>query len=133
MAMTDPIADLLTRIRNAQVARHETTVVPASRIKERICSILAEEGFIKSFQRVPQKPQDEIVVELKYLGKRSKGAIEGVQRESRPGRRVYVGAEEIPRVRHGLGIAIVSTSKGVLTDHNARKEHVGGELLCSVW
>lgn len=136
MAMTDPIADLLTRIRNAQLSRHDTVRVPASRIKETILEILKQEGFIASFERIPQKPQDELEVQLKYMSGRGgerQGAIEGLRRESTPGRRVYVGADDIPKVRQGLGVAIVSTSKGILADHHARKERVGGELLLTVW
>ncbi|MGM0574952.1 MAG: 30S ribosomal protein S8 [Myxococcota bacterium] len=132
MSMTDPIADLLTRIRNAQLARHPVLQVPASKIKEQIVRILKDEGFITDYQRVPNKPQDVLDIQLKY-GPDLQGAILGLQRESKPGRRVYVGADGIPRVRHGLGVAIVSTSHGVLPDHLARKKRVGGELLCTVW
>jgi small subunit ribosomal protein S8 len=132
MSMTDPIADLLTRIRNAQQAGHPFTEVPASRIKEHIVTILQQEGFIRGYERNAQAPQDVLKVELKY-GSDRRGAILGIQRESKPGCRVYVGAGEIPHVRRGLGVAIISTSKGVLADHKARREHVGGELLCTVW
>jgi small subunit ribosomal protein S8 len=132
MSMTDPIADLLTRIRNAQQASHATTVVPASRLKQQIVEILKSEGYISDFSRVEKSPQDELEIVLKY-GNDGAGVIGGLRRESKPGRRVYVGADEIPRVRSGLGVAIVSTSKGVLPDHQARESRVGGELLCSVW
>jgi len=132
MSMTDPIADLLTRIRNAQQASHATTVVPASRLKQQIVQILKSEGYISDFSRVEKSPQDELEIVLKY-GNDGAGVIGGLRRESKPGRRVYVGADEIPRVRSGLGVAIVSTSKGVLPDHQARESRVGGELLCSVW
>lgn len=132
MAMTDPIADLLTRIRNAQDAGHGRVNVPASRIKERIVQILQEEGYISGYQRLANKPQDALEIELKY-GSDRQGAILGIQRESKPGRRVYVAAKSIPRVRSGLGVAIVSTSKGLLADHVARAEKVGGEFICSVW
>ncbi len=132
MSMTDPIADLLTRIRNAQQARHEQMRIPASRIKYHILSILKEEGYIHDFRRVALRPQDDIEVDLKY-GQDRRGAIRGISRESKPGRRVYVRADAIPRVRNGLGVAIVSTSRGVLADHVARKERLGGELLCTVW
>ena len=132
MSMTDPVADLLTRIRNAQGARHDAVVVPASRLKEAVVKILVQEGFITGYQRVPQKPQDELSIDLKYGGD-GRGAILGIDRESTPGRRVYVKVEDIPRVRHGLGLAIMSTSKGVMADHNARKQRVGGEVLCTVW
>ena len=132
MAMTDPIADLLTRIRNAQVARHDTCQAPASKIKERICNILKEEGYILDFSRIAQAPQDVLEITLKY-GPNRRGAILGLKRESKPGRRVYVGANSIPKVRNGLGVAIVSTSKGLVPDHVARKQRVGGELICTVW
>jgi small subunit ribosomal protein S8 len=132
MSMTDPIADLLTRIRNAQQASHATTVVPASRLKQQIVEILKSEGYISDFSRVEKSPQDELEIVLKY-GHDGAGVIGGLRRESKPGRRVYVGADEIPRVRSGLGVAIVSTSIGVLPDHQARESRVGGELLCSVW
>lgn len=132
MSMTDPIADLLTRIRNAQQASHATTVVPASRLKQQIVEILKSEGYISDYTRVQKSPQDELEIVLKY-GNDGAGVIGGLRRESKPGRRVYVGADEIPRVRSGLGVAIVSTSKGVLPDHLARESRVGGELLCSVW
>jgi small subunit ribosomal protein S8 len=132
MSMTDPIADLLTRIRNAQQSRHDQCLVPASNIKERICAILKEEGYIVDFQRVPASPQDSIAIKLKY-GANQRGAIVGIKRESTPGRRIYVGADEIPRVRNGLGVAIVSTSRGVIPGHAAREKRVGGELLCTVW
>ena len=132
MSMTDPIADLLTRIRNAQQASHATTVVPASRLKQQIVEILKSGGYISDFSRVEKSPQDELEIVLKY-GNDGAGVIGGLRRESKPGRRVYVGADDIPRVRSGLGVAIVSTSKGVLPDHQARESRVGGELLCSVW
>ncbi|MCB9728035.1 MAG: 30S ribosomal protein S8 [Deltaproteobacteria bacterium] len=132
MSMTDPIADLLTRIRNAQLARHESLRVPASKIKQQIVEILKEEGFVADFRRAQKRPQDELEIDLKY-GPDRRGAIIGIRRESTPGRRVYVGADAIPRVRHGLGVAIISTSQGVLADHAARKKHVGGELLLTVW
>ena len=132
MSMTDPIADLLTRIRNAQQASHATTVVPASRLKQQIVEILKSEGYISDYTRVQKSPQDELEIVLKY-GNDGAGVIGGLRRESKPGRRVYVGADDIPRVRSGLGVAIVSTSKGVLPDHLARESRVGGELLCSVW
>ena len=132
MSMTDPIADLLTRIRNAQQASHATTMVPASRLKQQIVEILKSEGYISDFSRIEKSPQDELEIVLKY-GNDGEGVIGGLRRESTPGRRVYVGADTIPRVRSGLGVAIVSTSKGVLPDHLARESRVGGELLCSVW
>ena len=132
MAMTDPIADLLTRIRNGQQARHDKVSVPGSKIKARIVEILKDEGFIADFSVVERQPQSVIEVTLKY-GSDQRGAIVGIQRESKPGRRVYVGADAIPRIRNGLGVAILSTSKGLLPDHAARKRRIGGEFLCSIW
>lgn len=132
MSMTDPISDLLTRIRNAQQSSHSTCLAPASKVKERICSILKDEGYIVGYHRVAQKPQDSIEITLKY-GPDRRGAIVGIQRVSRPGQRVYVGADSIPKVRNGLGVAIVSTSKGLVADHVARRNRVGGELICTVW
>lgn len=132
MSMTDPISDLLTRIRNAQRARHAHVAVPASRIKKRITEILKDEGFIIDFAVVDRQPQNDLLITLKY-GHDHAGAIAGLQRESRPGRRVYVGAGEIPQVLDGLGLAILSTSKGVMPGYLARKENVGGEHLCSIW
>lgn len=132
MSMTDPIADLLTRIRNAQTAKHDTLRVPASRIKEAIVKILMQEGYVGGYVRVPESPQDILDIQLKY-GRDGQAAIEGIERESKPGRRVYVRAQEIPRVRYGLGVAIVSTSAGLMADHIARKKNMGGELLCTVW
>ncbi len=132
MSMTDPIADLLTRIRNAQLARHESLRLPASKIKQQIVEILKEEGFVTDYRRATKSPQDELEIDLKYSSDR-RGAIIGIKRESTPGRRVYVGADAIPRVRHGLGVAIISTSQGILADHVARKKRVGGELLLTVW
>lgn len=132
MAMTDPVADLLTRIRNAQTAGHESVSAPASRIKEAILKVLQSEGYIASFERREIQPQDELDIQLKY-GTDGDAAILGIQRESTPGRRVYVGAGTLPSVRHGLGVAIISTSRGVMAAHLARQEGVGGELLCTVW
>jgi len=132
MAMTDPVADLLTRIRNAQTANHEFVTAPASRFKEAILKVLVSEGYISGFERLPQKPQDELKVKLKYNSD-GNAAILGLQRESTPGRRVYVNSGTIPHVRHGLGVAIVSTSRGVMADHLAREAGVGGELICTVW
>lgn len=132
MQITDPIADMLTRIRNAGTAKHETVDVPASKMKKAIAEILANEGYIKSYQMVEDGTQGIIRITLKYLpGKVN--AIQGLRRVSKPGLRVYAGADELPKVLKGLGIAIVSTSKGVMTDHQARREHVGGEVLAFVW
>ncbi len=131
MQITDPIADMLTRIRNANNAKHETVDVPASKLKLAIAKILVEEGYIKSYQFVENGNQGVIKITLKYLGKEK--VITGLRRVSKPGLRVYVSSEELPKVLRGLGIAIISTSKGVMTDKNARKEHVGGEVLAFVW
>ena len=131
MHITDPIADMLTRIRNANSARHDTVDVPASNMKKSIAQILLDEGYIKSYQIVDDGTQGVIHITLKYTGKDK--VITGLRRVSKPGLRVYVGADELPRVLRGLGIAIVSTSKGVMTDKAARAAHVGGEVLAFVW
>ena len=131
MRITDPIADMLTRIRNASNAKHDTVDVPASNMKKSIAQILLDEGYIKSFQIVDDGTQGTIHIALKYNGKDK--VITGLRRVSKPGLRVYVGADELPRVLRGLGIAIVSTSKGVMTDKAARAAHVGGEVLAFVW
>ena len=131
MHITDPIADMLTRIRNAHSARHDTVDVPASNMKKSIAQILLDEGYIKSYQIVDDGTQGVIHITLKYNGKDK--VITGLRRVSKPGLRVYVGADELPRVLRGLGIAIVSTSKGVMTDKRARKENIGGEVLAFVW
>ena len=131
MHITDPIADMLTRIRNANNAKHETVDVPASNMKKSIAQILLDEGYIKSYQIVDDGTQGVIHITLKYNGKDK--VITGLRRVSKPGLRVYVGADELPRVLRGLGIAIVSTSKGVMTDKAARAAHVGGEVLAFVW
>ncbi len=131
MHITDPIADMLTRIRNANNARHETVDVPASNMKKSIAQILLDEGYIKSYQVKDDGVQGVIHITLKYNGKDK--VITGLRRVSKPGLRVYVGADELPRVLRGLGVAIVSTSKGVMTDKAARAAHVGGEVLAFVW
>jgi small subunit ribosomal protein S8 len=130
--MTDPIADLLTRIRNAQMAGHSAVTIPRSNLKLGIVGVLKSEGFIEGFVETPGRENGRIKVFLKY-GEDSKGVIRGIHRVSKPGRRVYVGKEEIPRVRNGLGVAILTTPRGVLTDHQARTAGVGGEVLCQVW
>ena len=132
MQITDPIADMLTRIRNAGTAKHETVDIPASKIKKAIAEILLEEGYIKGFQLIDDGTQGVIRVTLKYLQGKEK-AIQGLRRVSKPGLRVYAGADELPRVLRGLGVAIISTSKGVMTDKAARAAHVGGEVLAFVW
>lgn len=131
MHITDPIADMLTRIRNANAARHTTVDVPASKMKKSIAQILLDEGYIKNFQLIDDGTQGLIRITLKYNGKES--AISALRRVSKPGLRVYAGADELPYVLHGLGIAIVSTSKGVMTDKAARAAHVGGEVLAFIW
>jgi len=133
MQITDPIADMLTRIRNANNAKHDTVDVPASNMKKAIAQILLDEGYIKNFQIINDGTQGVIRVTLKYLQPGKEKALTGLRRVSKPGLRVYAGAEELPRVLHGLGIAIVSTSKGVMTDKKAREAHVGGEVLAFVW
>ncbi len=132
MHITDPIADMLTRIRNAGSARHETVDIPNSKMKKAIAEILLEEGYIKSFQLIDDGTQGIIRVTLKYLPGKEK-AIQGLRRVSKPGLRVYAGADELPQVLRGLGIAIISTSKGIMTDKKARAQHVGGEVLAFVW
>ena len=133
MHITDPVADMLTRIRNANSAKHDTVDVPASNMKKSIAQILLDEGYIKNFQIINDGTQGVIRITLKYLQPGKEKALTGLRRVSKPGLRVYAGAEELPRVLHGLGIAIVSTSKGVMTDKKAREAHVGGEVLAFVW
>ena len=132
MQITDPVADMLTRIRNANTAKHESVDVPASNLKKAIAQILLDEGYIKSFEVVEDGTQGIIRIQLKYLAGKEK-VISGLRRVSKPGLRVYAGADELPRVPKGLGIAIISTSKGVMTDKKARANHVGGEVLAFVW
>ena len=132
MQITDPVADMLTRIRNANTAKHESVDVPASNLKKAIAKILLDEGYIKSFEIVDDGTQGIIRIQLKYLAGKEK-VISGLRRVSKPGLRVYAGADELPRVLKGLGIAIISTSKGVMTDKAARANHVGGEVLAFVW
>ena len=132
MHITDPIADMLTRIRNANNAKHDSVDVPASNMKKAIAQILLEEGYIKNFQLIDDGTQGVIRITLKYGAGKEK-VISGLRRVSKPGLRVYAGADELPKVLRGLGIAIVSTSKGVMTDKKARQAHVGGEVLAFVW
>lgn len=132
MQITDPVADMLTRIRNANTAKHESVDVPASNLKKAIAKILLDEGYIKSYEVVEDGTQGVIRIQLKYLAGKEK-VISGLRRVSKPGLRVYAGADELPRVLRGLGVAIVSTSKGVMTDKAARAAHVGGEVLAFVW
>ncbi len=131
MQISDVIADMLTRIRNANNAKHETVDIPASNMKKAIADILLEEGYIKSYQVVEDGKQGIIKITLKYIGKQK--VIQGIRRVSKPGLRIYAGCEDMPKVMNGLGIAIVSTSKGVMTDKKARAAKVGGEILAFVW
>lgn len=132
MSMTDPISDLLTRIRNALMARHAIVNVPASRMKLEIVKILKDEGYVENFKIVEDAHQGKIAIDLKY-GHEGRRAITGLERVSKPGRRIYRGKDEIPDVLNGLGITILSTSKGVMTGKTCRDRGVGGEILCNVW
>ncbi|MCI6157270.1 MAG: 30S ribosomal protein S8 [Peptoniphilaceae bacterium] len=129
--MTDPIADMLTRIRNGNMKKHESVEVPASNMKKNLAQILLDEGYIKGFNVIEDNKQGMITIDLKYVD--DQRSISGIKRISKPGRRVYVHAHEVPSVLNGLGIAILSTSHGVMTDKQARKEGVGGEVICYVW
>ena len=133
MHVTEPSADMLTRIRNANNAKHDTVDVPASNMKKAIAQILLDEGYIKNYQLIDDGTQGIIRIALKYNQPNKEKVITGLRRVSKPGLRVYAGADELPRVIKGLGIAIVSTSKGVMTDKAARAAHVGGEVLAFVW
>jgi len=132
MSMTDPIADMLARIRNAATATHDEVVIPASKIKENIARILVEEGFVDSYEVVDGAPHSAIKLRLRYDEERE-SAIAGIRRVSKPGRRVYRPATDLPRVLGGLGVAIISTSRGVMTDKQARRARIGGEVLAYVW
>lgn len=132
MQITDPIADMLTRIRNANSAKHETVDVPASNMKKAIAEILNDEGYIKGYQIIEDGKQGVIRIALKY-GNNKEKVISGLKRVSKPGLRIYAGVEELPRVLKGLGIAIISTSKGIMTDKEARKQNIGGEVLAFIW
>ncbi|MBQ6261828.1 MAG: 30S ribosomal protein S8 [Firmicutes bacterium] len=132
MTMTDPVADMLTRIRNANTAGHATVDIPSSKIKKNIAQILLREGYIKGFEVVEGEVQDTIRVQMKYASDKTR-VITGIQRISKPGLKVYVKADEVPKVLGGLGIAIISTSSGLITDKEARKLGVGGEVVCYVW
>lgn len=132
MQITDTIADMLTRIRNANSAKHDTVDIPASNMKKAIAEILNEEGYIKGYQIIEDGKQGVIRITLKY-GQNKEKVISGLKRVSKPGLRIHAGADELPRVLKGLGIAIVSTSKGIMTDKKARAEHIGGEVLAFVW
>ena len=130
--MTDPIADMLTRIRNGNNAKHDSVDIPASNMKKQLAQILLDEGFIKGFDVIEDGKQGIIRVDIKY-GNQNEKVISGIKRISKPGLRVYVKNDEVPRVLGGLGIAILSTSKGIMTDKDARKESIGGEVICYVW
>lgn len=130
--MTDPIADMLTRIRNANNAKHDSVDIPASNIKKQLAQILLDEGFVKGFDVIEDAKQGIIRVDLKYGAQKEK-VISGIKRISKPGLRVYVKSDEVPRVLGGLGIAIISTSSGIVTDKQARNKAVGGEVICYVW
>ena len=132
MVVNDPIADMLTRIRNAQIAKHDVVVLPASNTKKAIAKILLAEGYVKSVDFVDEAPQGSIKIALKYVNGKQP-VIAGLKRISKPGLRVYAKSEELPKVLGGLGIAIISTSKGLMTDKEARKEMIGGEVLAYIW
>ena len=132
MQMSDVIADMLTRIRNANDAKHATVDIPASNMKKAIAEILVNEGYVKSFETIEDGKQGVILITLKYQGNKQK-VLRGIRRVSKPGLRIYASCEDMPSVMNGLGIAIVSTSKGIMTDKQARKENVGGEVLAFVW
>ncbi|BAU42178.1 MULTISPECIES: 30S ribosomal protein S8 [Cyanophyceae] len=133
MASNDTIADMLTRIRNANLARHQTTEVPSTKMTRNIARVLLEEGFISEFSETGEGAQKRLVIALKYKGKGRRPIINALQRVSKPGLRVYSNCRDLPRVLGGIGIAIVSTSSGIMTDRDARRQGVGGEVLCYVW
>jgi len=132
MSMTDPVSDLLTRIRNATSVRHDRTDVPASKMKLEIAKILKQEGYIRTFKVIEEGPQGTIRIYLKYADD-GEPVIHGLRRISKPGRRVYRGVGDLPKVRNGLGVAVISTNRGVVTDEQARGLQVGGEVLCEIW
>lgn len=132
MSMTDPIADLLTRMRNALMAKHDRLDVPHSKLKQNICGLLKSEGYIEDFSTVEQEPQNSLRIYLRY-NREGVPAVRLIKRISKPGRRVYRGADDIKPVLNGLGVAIISTSKGLVTDRQAREQRIGGEILCEVW
>ncbi len=131
--MTDPIADMLTRIRNALTAKHETVEIPASKIKVAIADILVREGYVKSYEIVEGEVQNSILITLKYAPNKNQKVLTGLKRVSTPGLRVYANVDNLPRVLNGMGIAILSTSKGILTDKEAKAQHIGGEVLAYIW
>lgn len=131
--MTDPIADMLTRIRNALTAKHETVEIPASKMKVAIADILVKEGYIKGYEIVEGAVQNTILITLKYAPEKNQKVVTGLKRVSTPGLRVYAGVDNLPKVLGGMGIAILSTSKGILTDKEAKAQHIGGEVLAYIW
>lgn len=133
MAANDTIADMLTRIRNANLARHQTVDIPSTRMTRSIAQVLQEEGFIESFELADEGVRRKLVIKLKYRGKTRDPIIKNLKRVSRPGLRVYSNRKELPRVLGGIGIAIISTSSGIMTDRDARRQGIGGEVLCYVW
>ena len=135
MSMSDPIADMLTRIRNGLQRQHPSVSMPHSKVKVAIAQVLKEEGYIEDYKVLSQKPRDVLQVDLKYLGDRRdrRAVITGIERVSKPGRRIYVGKNEIPWVLSGMGIAILTTSRGIMTDQHARRLGEGGEVICKVW
>ncbi len=133
MVVNDPIADMLTRIRNAQIAKHDTVTIPASNMKKAIAKILLDEGYIKSFEKIDDGVQGQIKLTLKYVNGKQQPVIAGLKRISKPGLRVYTSCEDLPKVLGGLGVAIISTSKGLMTDKKARQDKLGGEVLAYIW
>lgn len=135
MSMSDPIADMLTRMRNAIGRQHPTVSIPHSKMKESVAQVLADEGYIEGYEVLPNTPRPNLVVTLKYVGDRRnrRSVITGIERMSKPGRRMYVGKEEVPWVLSGMGIAVITTSRGVMTGQKARRLGVGGEVICRVW
>lgn len=133
MVVNDPIADMLTRIRNAQIAKHDTVTIPASNAKKAIAKILLDEGYIKAYDKIDDGVQGQIKLTLKYVNGKQQPVIAGLRRISKPGLRVYASSEDLPKVLGGLGVAIVSTSKGLMTDRKARQDKLGGEVLAYIW
>ena len=135
MSMSDPVADMLTRVRNALQRQHPSVSIPYSKIKESIAQVLRDEGYIVDYKVLPNKPRDVLQLELKYLGGRRerRSVITGLERVSKPGRRVYVGKNDVPWVLSGMGIAVLTTSRGIMTGQQARRMGIGGEVICKVW
>ena len=134
MSVTDPIADMLTRIRNATMVQHRQVVMPTSKMREAIVRILKDEGFVENYDVIPAKPQSVLRISLKYAKtKRSESVITGLKRVSKPGLRVYTSKDKIPSVYGGMGVAIISTSRGIMTGEDAKRQGIGGEVLCYVW